>query len=119
MMPLFAPPRWLIDEVMLVDVVALFLSIATVSVLWYVVKKRIFPNEVRDVRFFLEFIVVAVPFVILVYFGAAIVNYNAIIRFFDWPEVLPLSGRLPPAIIGAAVFYIGQTVWLWWDWRKS
>ena len=117
-MPLFAPPHWLIDEVMLVDVVALFMSIATVSVLWYVVKK-IFPDEARNVRLFLTFIVVAVPFAILVYFGAAIVNYNAIVRFFEWPEVLPLSGLLPPAIVVATVFYIGQTVWLWWDWRNS
>ena len=31
MMPLIAPPRFLIDEIVLVDVLALFLSIATVS----------------------------------------------------------------------------------------
>jgi len=51
MMPLIAPPRFLIDEIVLVDVLALFLSIATVSILWYVLKK-IFPDEVKDIRFF-------------------------------------------------------------------
>jgi hypothetical protein len=39
MMPLIAPPRFLIDEIVLVDVLALFLSIATVSILWYAPKK--------------------------------------------------------------------------------
>jgi hypothetical protein len=69
-------------------------------------------------HFFLTFIIAIVPFVILVYFGGALINYNAIAIQFDWPEVLPLSDLLPPVIVGATVFYIGQTVWLWWDWRK-
>jgi hypothetical protein len=25
---------------------------------------------------------------------------------------------LSPAIVGAVAFYIGQTMWLWWGWRK-
>ena len=52
MMPLIAPPHFLIDEIVLVDVLALFLSIATVSFLWYVLKK-IFPDEVKYIGFFL------------------------------------------------------------------
>jgi hypothetical protein len=60
MMPLTTASSGLVGEIVLMDVVALFLSIATVSVLWYVAKK-IFPDEVRDVRFFLTFIVVVVP----------------------------------------------------------
>jgi len=118
MMPLIAPPRFLIDEIVLVYVLALFLSIATVSILWYGFKK-IFPDEVKDVRSFLTFIIVIVPFVILVYFGGAIINYNAIATQLDWPEVLPLNDLFPPVIVGAAAFYIGQTVWLWWSWRRS
>jgi hypothetical protein len=118
MMPLIAPPRILIDEIVLADVLALFLSIATVSILWYVLKK-IFPDEVKDIRFFLTFIIAIVPFVIIVYFGAAVINYNAMAVRFDWPEVLPLNDLLPPVILGAAAFYIGQTVWLWWSWRES
>jgi hypothetical protein len=118
MMPLIAPPRFLIDEIVLVDILALFLSIATVSILWYVLKK-ISPDHVKDIRFFLTFIIVIVPFVILVYFGAAVINYNAIAVRLDWPEVLPLNDLFPPVIVGAAAFYIGQTVWLWWIWRRS
>jgi hypothetical protein len=117
MMPLIAPPHFLIDEIVVVDVLAFFLSIATVSFLWYTLKKT-FPDEVKDFQFLLTFIIAIVPIVILVYFGTALINYNAIGIRFDWPEVLPLSGLFPPAIVGATVFYIGQTVWLWWDWRK-
>jgi len=51
MMPLIAPPHFLIDEIVLVDVLALFLSIATVSFLWYILKK-IFPDEVKYIGFF-------------------------------------------------------------------
>ena len=118
MMPLIAPPHFLIDEIVLVDVLALFLSIATVSFLWYVLKK-IFPDEVKYIGFFLTFIIVIVPFVILVYFGGAVINYNAIAIRLDRPEVLPLNDLFPPVIVGAAAFYIGQTVWLWWIWRRS
>jgi hypothetical protein len=31
---------------------------------------------------------------------------------------LPLDSRLSLLIVGALAFYIGQTMWLWWDWRK-
>jgi hypothetical protein len=65
-----APP-YLIDEIALVDVLALFLAIATVSILWHTVEK-IFPDEVNDLQFFLTFIIVVVPFVTLVYFGLAV-----------------------------------------------
>ena len=116
MMSLIAPPRFLVDEIVLFDVLVFFLSIATVSFLWYILKKN-FPDEVKDIGFFLTFIIAIVPFVIIVYFGAALINYNAIAKQFDWPEVLPLSDLLPPVIVGATAFYIGQTVWLWWDWR--
>jgi hypothetical protein len=102
----------------LFDVLVFFLSIATVSFLWYILKKN-FPDEVKDIGFFLTFIIAIVPFVIIVYFGAALINYNSIAVRLDWPEVLPLSDLLPTVIVGATAFYIGQTVWLWWDWRMS
>jgi amino acid transporter len=117
MMPLISPPRFLIDEIVLFAVLAFFLSIATVSFLWFVLKK-IFPDEVKDFRFLLTFIIVIIPFVIIVCFGAALINYNAIATQLGWPEVLPVNSLLPPATVGAAAFYIGQTIWLWWDWRK-
>jgi hypothetical protein len=63
------------------------------------------------------FITVIVPFVMLIYFGLAIINYDAIAARSGWPQALPLKGLLSPPLVGAVVFYIGQTVWLWWRWR--
>ena len=117
MTPLTSVSAGLIDEIILIDLVALALSIATVSIIWYVIKK-IFPDEVRDVRFFLTFITVVVPFVMLIYFGLAVINYEAIAARSGWPQMLPLS-PFSPLIVGMVVFYIGQTVWLWLDWRHE
>ena len=58
----------LIDEIVIFDLLALCLAVATVNIIWYVVKKA-FPDEVRDLRFFLTFIVVIVPFVLTICFG--------------------------------------------------
>jgi len=117
MTPLTTAPPYLIDEIALIDVLALFLSVGTVSILWNVLKK-LFPDEVKDFQFFLTFIIVVVPFVMLVYFGLAVINYDAVATRSGWPEVLPFNGLLSPPLVGSAVFYIGQTVWLWWGWRK-
>ena len=87
------------------------------SILWYVVKKA-FPDEVKDLQFLLTFIAGVVPFVLLIWFGLALINYDAIAAQAGWPLILPLDRALSPLILGAVVFYIGQTMWLWWDWRK-
>ena len=108
---------FLIDEIVLIDLLALVVAIATVSILWYVVKKA-FPDDVKGLQFFLTFIVVVVPFVIIIYFGLAVINYDAMAGLSGWPLVLPLDSLLSPLIVGALAFYIGQTMWLWWDWRK-
>jgi hypothetical protein len=105
------------DEIVLIDLLALFLAIATVSILWYVVKKAL-PDEVKDLQFFVTFIFVVVPFVMLVCFGLALINYDAIAARSGWPPILPLSSLSSPPIVGAVAFYIGQTVWLWLGWRK-
>jgi tungstate transport system substrate-binding protein len=105
------------DEVVLINLLALVAAIATVSILWYVVKKA-FPDDVIGLRLFLVFIVVIVPFVMSVYFGLAVINYDAIAALSGWPPVLPLDSLLSPLVVGVAAFYIGQTMWLWWDWRK-
>jgi hypothetical protein len=68
MSPLTNPSPFLSDEIALVDLLALFLAISTVSILWYVVKKT-FPDEIIDLRFFLTFILAIVPFVMIVCFG--------------------------------------------------
>jgi hypothetical protein len=117
MTPLTSLSTGFFDEIILIDLVALALSIATVSIIWYVIKK-IFPDEVRDGRFFLTFIAVVIPFVMLIYFGLAVINYEAIATLSGWPQILPLS-PFSPLIVGMVVFYIGQTVWLWWDWQRA
>jgi tungstate transport system substrate-binding protein len=108
---------FLFGEIGLIDLLALVVAVATVSILWYVVKKA-FADDVKDLQFLLTFIVAVVPFVIIIYFGLAVINYDAIAGLSGWPLVLPLDSRLSLLIVGALAFYIGQTMWLWWDWRK-
>jgi hypothetical protein len=108
----------LIDEIIAVNLLAIFLSVATVSILWHVVKKA-FPDEVRDLQFFLTFILVGVPFVMLVYFGVAVINYDAFATQSGSPQLLPITSPFSPLIVGMVFFYIGQTVWLWLAWRKQ
>jgi len=108
---------FLFGEIGLIDLLAVLLSVATVSILWYVVKKG-FADDVKDLQFLLTFIVAVVPFLIIIYFGLAVINYDAIAGLSGWPLVLPLDSLLSPLIVGALAFYIGQTMWLWWDWGK-
>jgi ABC-type glycerol-3-phosphate transport system substrate-binding protein len=108
---------FLFGEIGLIDLLALLLSVGTVSVLWYVCKKA-FPHDVRDLQFLLTFIAVVVPFVLVIYFGLAVINYDAMAGRSGWTPVLPLDSLLSPLIVGAFAFYIGQTMWIWWDWRK-
>jgi hypothetical protein len=107
----------LFDELVLIDLLALVMAIATVFILWYVVK-RAFPDEVRDLQVFVIFIAVIVPFVLIVYFGLAAINYDRIAALAGWPLILPLGRPLLPPILSVVAIYIGQTMWLWWDWRK-
>src|SRR6516225_3332091 len=96
----------------------MFLSVITLSILWSVVKKT-FQDEVKDLQFFLTFIGVIVPFVMVVYFGLTIIYCNKVAARSGWPPVLPLNPTgLLPLIVGTRAFYIGQTVWLWLGWRK-
>jgi len=115
MMPLTTASRGPIYEIVLIDSVALFLLVATVSIIWYFLKKA-FPDEVKDVRLFLTFIVVIVPFLILICFGPALMIYNAITAP-PWPTLLPLKLSLPQ-FLTAAVIYIGLTAGLWLRWHK-
>jgi tungstate transport system substrate-binding protein len=109
--------RLLFGEIGLIDLLALLLSVGTVSVLWYVCKKA-FPHDVKDFQFLLTFIAVVVPFVLVIYFGLAVINYDSMAGLSGWPPVLPLDSLLSPLIVAALAFYIGQTIWLWWDWDK-
>ena len=106
----------LVYEIIVVDLVALFLAVATVWVLWYFLEKT-FPDDVRDLQFFLTFVIVIVPFVMLIFFGLATLRFDAVATQSGWPSELPLTPLSPP-IVGASAYYIGQTVWLWSHWRK-
>jgi hypothetical protein len=81
---------FLFEEIVLIDLLALVVSIATVFILWYVIKKA-FPDDVKDLQYFFLFIVVVVPFVILIYFGLAVIKYDSIAARSGWPLDLPLD----------------------------
>ena len=91
---------------------ALFLTVATVWILLYAD-----PNEGSSPQNFLVSVVVAMPFVMLVYFGLAVMICNKISVARGWPTALPLQLSSAEGL-AAAVTYIGLTVWLWLRWRK-
>jgi heme/copper-type cytochrome/quinol oxidase subunit 2 len=104
-----------VSELILIGLVTLVLTVATVWIVWYVVKAGN-PDEVRHLQFFLTFTLVIIPFVMVIYFGSAIIIDDAITAP-PWPTALPLklSSR---QLLAAAVIYIGLTVWQWLRWRK-
>ena len=51
----------------------------------------------------MTFIIVVVPFVMLVYFGVAVINYDAMTRSSGWEPVLPLKSPLSLPVIGLIV----------------
>jgi len=105
-----------ISELAFFGLVPLLLIVGTVWILWHV-HEKINPDDVTDIRSFLTFILVIVPFVSSTYFGLAIILYDAINAGSGWPTILPLS-ELSPVLLGFAAFNIGLTVWLWLQWHK-
>jgi hypothetical protein len=63
-------------------------------------------------------IVVVIPFVMLIYFGLAVIICDKIGVGRGWPTTLPLQIFSRAEGLAAAVTYIGLTVWLWLRWRK-
>jgi hypothetical protein len=108
-------PAHVTFELFIIGVVATFLTAATVWVLWYVFE-TIFPDDVKHLGFFLIFIIVLVPFVMLIYFGLDAVIDDEVATRAGLPTELPLG--LPPEIPVLAVVYIGLTVCLGLPWRK-
>ena len=105
-----------ISELAFFGLVPLLLIVGTVGILWRV-HEKIYPDDVTDIRSFLTFILVIVPFVSSTYFGLAIILYDAINAGSGWPTILPLS-ELSPVLLVFAAFNIGLTVWLWLQWHK-
>ena len=102
-----------VSEILLC-VVPLFLTVATVWILWQALEK-IEPHA--GIRSFLAFIIVIVPFVMLVCLGVAVIFHDEIAKWSGSPTVSLLN---PPshAVVAGAAIYISQTVWLWSSWRK-
>ena len=96
----------------LLYVAALFLTVATLSILFYAD-----PNEGSSVPDLFVLIVVVMPFVMLIYFGLAVIICDNISLTRGWPTALPLQLSTAEAL-AVAVTYIGLTVWLWLRWRK-
>ena len=91
---------------------ALFLTVATLWILLYAMKT----TDPSSQDFFVSIIAV-MPFVMVIYFGLAVIICDKISVARGWPTALPLqlSSR---AGLAAAVTYIGLTAWLWLRWRK-
>ena len=95
---------------------AVFLTVATVWILSYAAEKFL-PDEVGQLQFFLTFIGIIIPFVMLIYFGLDIIIDDAVATRAGWPTKLPW-GPWPEEIPIVVVVYIGLTVWLGLRWRK-
>jgi|307.fasta_scaffold461714_1 hypothetical protein len=92
---------------------ALFLTVATLWILLYAD-----PNEGSSPQDFFVLIVVVMPFVMLVYFGLAVIICDNISLARGWSTALPLQIFSRAEGLAAAVTYIGLTAWLWLRWRK-
>jgi hypothetical protein len=106
MTAIIAPPH-VTPELILIGFVATFLTVATAWIIWYAAEK-VFPNEVGQLQFFLTFIVVIIPFVMLIYFGLDAIVDDAVTTQAGWPPELPFE--LLPETPVLVVVYIGLTV---------
>jgi hypothetical protein len=104
------------SELILFGFVPLLVTVATVWIIWRVLEK-INPDEVTNIQSFLTFVIVVVPFVILIYGGLTIVLYDEMTAASggSHPVFLPLAAEVTP---GGAAIYFGLAVWLWSHWRK-
>ena len=79
-------------EIIFVYVAALFLTVAT---LW------VFPKTTPDASSFFVLIIVIVPFVMLIYFGCAVIIDDTIDKQYGWPRDLPLEPWQPIFAVAA------------------
>ena len=107
-----------VSELDLFGFLPLFLTVATVWIIWFVLEKNN-PDEITDTPSFLTFIIVVIPFAILNYGGLTIIIYDEMMNLSGGPRsvYLPLVSS-SPVIVTGVVIYIGLTVWLWSHWRK-
>jgi hypothetical protein len=105
----------LTDAPILLYLVALFLTVATLWIFSYAIE-TFDPNEI-DAKFFLLSIVVTIPFVMLIYFGLAVIINDTIDLGpgTALPLQLSLSSNIPAV---AMLTYVGLSAWVWFPWRK-
>jgi ABC-type Fe3+-siderophore transport system permease subunit len=92
---------------------ALFLTVAT---LWIILLHAA-PKGGSSPQDLFVLIGVIMPFVMLIYFGLAVVICDNISVARGWPTALPLQ-LSSEEFLAVAVPYIGLTVWLCLRWRK-
>jgi hypothetical protein len=103
-------------EIFPLDLVALFLTVATIWSFLYS-KKSFASDEDEDSQFFWIVIFVVIPFVMLIYFGSAIIIFDKLATGGSGVTALPLQLSLRK-VLPATVTYIGLTAWFWLRWRK-
>jgi hypothetical protein len=97
-----------VSEPILFGFVSLLVMAATVWIIWLVLE-QINPDEVTDTGTFLSFIIVVVPFVMLICGGLAMVIHDDMMAASVGVRHLPLVST-SPEIFAGAVIYIGLTV---------
>ena len=85
-------PADVTSELILIGLVATFLTVATAWILWYATE-QVLPHDVGQLQFFLTFIVVIIPFVMLIYFGLDAIIDDAVATRAGWPTELPWGCR--------------------------
>jgi hypothetical protein len=100
-------------EIILLELVALF---ATVATIWFVLEAVGLDAFPKSPETFWIILIVIIPFVMVIYFGAAIMICQEIVARSGRPT-LPLELSLRK-IVPLTVTYIGVSVWVWLRRRK-
>jgi hypothetical protein len=102
-------------EIILLELVALLATVATIWCLLYAIKTYS-PDELKDPQFLSILLLVIIPFVMLIYFGAAVMICSEIVARSGRPT-LPTELSLRK-IVPLTVTYVGVSAWVWLRWRK-
>jgi hypothetical protein len=105
-----------VPDIILLGLLALLLFVVTITALWEI-EKELNPSGAKTLGFILIFAVVFVPFTMLIYFGMAIVIYEATAALQpNWPT---WSSLFLPILICLAFIYFAAMSWLWLRWYKG
>ena len=103
----------LTSATILLYLVALFLTVATLWIIWYAI---VSPKETGLQSFLLQIIVV-IPFVMLICFGLAFIISDTISIGAVWPTVMEEELSFSEGLV-VTVTYVALSGWLWLRWRK-